>query len=356
MIDSNFWKNKKVLITGHTGFKGAWLSLWLSKLGANVFGYSLEESTMPSLFQLSGISSLVHSTLGDIRNFELLNKIITTIKPEIVFHLAAQPLVRASYKDPVETYSTNVMGTVNLLEATRNCGSIRTVVNVTTDKCYDNKEWVWGYRENEPLGGFDPYSSSKACSELITAAYRNSFFSNYHGAPAVASARAGNVIGGGDWAVDRLIPDVIRSLLKNETIVIRNPDAIRPWQHVLEPLNGYLILSQKLFEEGNKYTEAWNFGPDESDAKPVKWIVEKLIDKWNNSKGFLIENNINPHEAKYLKLDCSKAKEFLGWKPIWSLNDALNKIVEWTIGYNEKRNIQELCLKQIEEFENSDCN
>ena len=355
MIDRDFWQGKKVFITGHTGFKGSWLCLWLHSLGAQVIGYALKPPTDPSLYELCSIDKLVESHIADIRDSEALSKALSAVHPDIVIHMAAQPLVRDSYKIPVETYSVNVMGTVNLFEAVRNSKSVKAVINVTTDKCYENKEWIWGYRENEPLGGYDPYSSSKACSELVTAAYRRSFFnssntSNLSTSVAVASARAGNVIGGGDWATDRLIPDCVRAILKNEKIVIRNPQAIRPWQHVLEPLSGYLMLTQKLFEEGPRYAEAWNFGPDDSDAKPVEWLVGSLCKKWGDGASYMIDKGKHFHEAHYLKLDCSKARSELGWQPRWDLEKAIESIIEWTRAYKSGKNIQEVCLKQIEEY------
>jgi len=351
MIDTKFWAGKNVLITGNTGFKGSWLSLWLTRLGANVTGYALKPPTSPSLFELSGGNHALYETyFEDIRDREKLRSVIQRIKPEIVFHMAAQPLVRASYKDPVETYSTNVMGTVYLLEALRECNCAKVIVNVTTDKCYENKEWIWGYRENEPLGGHDPYSSSKACSELVTASYRNSFYDQENSGMQIASARAGNVIGGGDWAEDRLIPDCVRSLLNNEKIKIRNPHAIRPWQHVLEPLSGYMVLAERLYVEGKPYAQAWNFGPDDADAKPVKWIVEHLTERWPNNQGYELDHADHPHEAHYLKLDCSKAKYLLNWKPRWSLGEAIDKIIEWTLAYKDKQNVQNICTQQIEDY------
>lgn len=353
VMDSAFWKDKKVFITGHTGFKGSWLCLWLHSLGTKVTGYALNPPTEPSLFKLCKIDELVNSNIADIRDAEDLKKAMRTAAPEIVIHMAAQPLVRDSYKNPVETYEINVMGTVNLFEAVRDCKTVKVVVNVTTDKCYENREWVWSYRENEPLGGYDPYSNSKACSELVTAAYRTSFFnlkdySNHD--VAVASARAGNVIGGGDWATDRLVPDCIKGILKGEKIRVRNPHAIRPWQHVLEPLSGYLTLAMKLYADGPNYSEAWNFGPDDSDAKPVEWIVQKMCSKWGRNAMYEIDKGAHPHEAHYLKLDCSKAKAELGWHPKWDLEKAIDSIIEWTAAYRDGKDLREVCFKQIEEY------
>lgn len=351
----DFWSGKKVFITGHTGFKGSWLCLWLHKLGAEVHGYALSPPTQPSLFELAHVADLLTShQVADIRDGVVLSAAIQRVQPEIVIHMAAQPLVRESYQIPTETYATNVMGTVNLLEAIRQCPSVKSVVNVTTDKCYENKEWVWAYRENEPMGGFDPYSSSKACSELVTAAYRQSFFNpqqyEEHGV-ALASARAGNVIGGGDWAKDRLIPDCIDALLANKTIRIRNPYSIRPWQHVLEPLSGYISLAQKLYESGPDYAEGWNFGPSDEDAKPVEWIVKRLCDQWGDGSCYEIDSGGHPHEAHYLKLDCSKAHMRLNWQPRWGLSKTLSVILEWVAGYKADENIYEICLKQIDEYE-----
>ncbi len=350
MFDKMFWQDRRVFITGHTGFKGSWLCLWLTSLGARVSGYALEAPTEPSLFELAHVDKLVTSTIADVRDGEALRVALHAATPEIVIHMAAQPLIRESYRSPVETYAVNVMGTVNLLEAIRSCDSVRAVVNVTTDKCYENQEWHWGYRENEPMGGYDPYSSSKACSELVTAAYRNSFFNQEdfesHGV-ALASARAGNVIGGGDWADDRLICDCVRALLAKEKITIRNPNAIRPWQHVLEPLSGYMLLAQKLHEEGTSFAQGWNFGPNDEDAKPVEWIVQRLCERWGDESAYLLDQGDHPHEATYLKLDCSKVKAQLGWQPRWNLTQALDSIVEWTKGYRNGVEIKSLCLKQI---------
>lgn len=352
-----FYKGKRVFITGHTGFKGSWLCLWLNHMGAEVTGYALAPPTSPSLFEICGLENSVISIQEDIRNAAQLTKAMQNAAPEIVIHMAAQPLVRDSYKIPVETYETNVMGTVNLLEAVRNTPSVRAAINVTTDKVYENKEWVWGYRENEPFGGYDPYSNSKACSELVTAAYRNSYFNrdNYdeHGV-ALATVRAGNVIGGGDWATDRLIPDCINSLFNNRKIVIRSPNAIRPWQYVLEPLYGYLLLIQRLYSEGMAYAGGWNFGPPESDAKTVQWIVENLCRLLPENVGYSVDKGTHPHEANYLKLDCSKAHQELGWWPQWSIDTALIKTMEWYQAYQAGQDMTEVCLSHIAEFEQTD--
>lgn len=345
----NFYHKKKVFITGHTGFKGSWLCLWLHQLGAEVYGYALEPPTTPSLFELAKVSNLLCShRIADVRDAATLADAMQLAQPEIVIHMAAQPLVRDSYKIPVETYAINVMGTVHLLEAVRQCHSVKALVNVTTDKCYENREWAWGYRENEPMGGFDPYSSSKGCSELVTAAYRNSYFQR---SVAVASARAGNVIGGGDWATDRLIPDCINALLAGEPVRIRNPHAIRPWQHVLEPLSGYLSLARKLYESGEAYAEGWNFGPVDDDAKPVEWIVSRMCKLWGNDAKYEIDAGPHPHEAHYLKLDCSKARVRLGWQPRWNLEKALDSIIEWTNVYRSGGDLRRCCLKQIDSYE-----
>jgi CDP-glucose 4,6-dehydratase len=345
-----FWRDKRVLMTGHTGFKGSWLSLWLQSMGAQVVGYALAPPTNPSLFEVAEIGKGMTSIIGDIRDLEKLRAVFAEHKPEIVIHMAAQPLVRYSYIEPVETYSTNVMGTVNLLEAVRNSGSVKAVVNVTSDKCYENREWAWGYRENEAMGGFDPYSSSKGCAELVASAYRNSYFHpdkyQQHGV-AIASARAGNVIGGGDWAGDRLIPDILRAITEGKPVNIRNPHAIRPWQHVLEPLSGYLQLAQKLYEEGTAYAEGWNFGPNDEDAKPVQWIVEKLTQSWGEGASWIVDDGDHPHEAHYLKLDCSKAKGRLDWHPRWHLDETLEKIVKWYRDFEQGKNMNTATLEQI---------
>lgn len=349
---NNFYHGKKIFITGHTGFKGSWLSLWLHHMDAEVTGYALEPPTTPSIFKICNIESLVNSIHGDIRDLEALTSSMLNAKPDIVIHMAAQPLVRDSYKSPIETLETNVMGTANLLEAVRQCDDIKAVINITSDKCYKNNEWVWGYRENEAMGGHDPYSCSKACSELVTSAYRNSFFQpdSRQSCTALATARAGNVIGGGDWATDRLVPDCVRALLNNKPILIRNPNAIRPWQHVLEPLYGYLLLGIKLYESGTPFAQGWNFGPHDDDARSVEWIVQKICTLWDNDASYHVDRGTHLHEANYLKLDCSKAKMKLQWRPRWQLETALEKTMVWARAYQQKQNITEICLQQINEY------
>lgn len=347
-INTSFWESKRVLITGHTGFKGSWLSLWLQSLGANICGISLNPPTEPSLFIEAKVAKKMRHEIADIRDFTSINNIFKSFKPEIVIHMAAQPLVRLSYKEPINTYATNVMGTIHIYEASREARSVKAIVNVTTDKCYENYEWIWGYRENDRMGGHDPYSSSKGCSELISSAYIKSFL-DLEGI-ALATARAGNVIGGGDWAKDRLIPDVLNSLEKGETIQVRNPKSIRPWQHVLEPLSGYLLLAEDLFFNGKATSGSWNFGPKDEDAKSVQWIVENLSKKWNKNNKWKIQKGEHPHEANYLKLDISKAKNQLGWKPRWSLETSLDKISDWHQGWLAEENVQDICQKQIAEF------
>lgn len=343
-----FWRGKRVLLTGHTGFKGSWLSLWLQAMGAELKGLALDPPTTPSLFVEANVAQGMVSQIGDIRDYDTVLKAVAEFKPEIVIHMAAQPLVRYSYKNPIETYATNVMGTVHLLEAIRQTGTAKVVVNVTTDKCYENKEWVWGYREDEPMGGFDPYSSSKGCSELVTSAYRRSYFKET--GIALASGRAGNVIGGGDWAEDRLVPDILRAFENNQPVVIRNPNSTRPWQHVLEPLSGYLTLAEKLWHEPKAYAEGWNFGPRDEDARPVGWIVDRMASKWGDGASCQIDGGDHPHEANYLKLDISKARQRLSWAPRWSLDTALNKIVEWHQGWLTKADVRAVSLEQINQY------
>ena len=344
--DASFWKGKKVFLTGHTGFKGSWLSLWLQDMGVLVKGYSLEVNTNPALFTHANVAAEMQSEIGDIRNLEQLTESMVSFSPDILIHMAAQPLVRLSYQEPVDTYTTNVIGTVNVLEAARKCPNLKAIVSVTTDKCYENKEWDWGYRESEPMGGYDPYSSSKGCAELVTSAYRRSFFSS-EGTASLASARAGNVIGGGDWAEDRLIPDILRAFEKSKPVVIRNPLSTRPWQHVLEPLSGYLVLAQELFLNGDNFAEGWNFGPKDEDCKPVSWILDKMVTYWGNNASWNLDKNNNPHEAGFLKLDCSKALNRLKWNPKWNLQLTLKSIVDWHHIYNNGGDIKNQCLKEI---------
>lgn len=349
-VNPYFWKGKKVFITGHTGFKGSWLSLWLQDMGAIVKGYALEPNTTPNLFTEANVGQNMDSEIGDITDLKRITDSMIAFNPEVLIHMAAQPLVRLSYKEPVLTYATNVMGTVNVLEAARKCSKLKAIVSVTTDKCYENKEWAWGYRENEPMGGHDPYSNSKGCAELVTAAYRKSFF-NESSTAFLASARAGNVIGGGDWSDDRLIPDILKAFEKNEPVIVRNPMSTRPWQHVLEPLSGYLVLAQHLYEDGSTYAEGWNFGPKDEDCKPVSWILDKMVTKWGKGASWELDKNNNPHEAGYLKLDCSKAAMQLNWRPKWNLEDTLESIINWHQHYLSGKNIKEQCLLEIAKYQ-----
>lgn len=352
-MNPQFWQGKRVLVTGHTGFKGAWLSLLLQRLGATVSGYALEPPTDPSLFQLCRLDQSMRSIVGDIRDARAVARTVDETQPEIVIHMAAQALVRRSYCDPVETFSTNVMGTVHLLDAVRHGPSVRAVVVVTSDKCYENREWPWAYRENEPFGGHDPYSASKACTELVAAAYRKSFFSadgESGDSPLIASARAGNVIGGGDWAADRLIPDCMRAMMSGQTIRIRNPKSIRPWQFVLEPLGGYLLLAERLCCEGRDFAEGWNFSPDDSEAKPVEWIVPRVIAAWGPSANWSLDGGVHPHEAYFLKLDASKARARLGWRPRTNLAQALQRTTQWYKRYHAGEDPRAVTLEQINEF------
>lgn len=350
MVRKQFWTDKRVLVTGCSGFKGSWLSIWLCDLGADVYGIALEPESNPSLFNLTRLRERIKFTELDVRNSKALTQCVDEIRPQIVFHLAAQPIVRLSYKNPVQTFTTNLIGTLNLYEAIRFTDSVKTVINVTTDKVYKNYEWEWGYRENEALGGYDPYSASKACSEILTESYRRSFF-NQEGVN-IATARAGNVIGGGDWSDDRLIPDVLRSLENRGQVLIRNPNSIRPWQHVLESLSGYLILAQNLHQNKVDFSGAWNFGPDESDAKPVKDVVERICQEWGAEACWNIQPGNHPHEANYLKLDISKSRAKLKWKPKWNLNKAVALTVSWQKKFLLGADSYQLCLNQLNEYVN----
>ncbi len=349
----DFFSGRRVFVTGHTGFKGSWLCLWLHLLGAEVTGYALAPPTNPSLFEDCRIDGLVRSVIADIRDGDRLTGAMQSAAPDVVIHMAAQALVRESYRSPVETYGVNVMGTVNVLESVRSLPDVKAVLVVTSDKCYENRGWVWGYRENEPLGGYDPYSSSKACAELVTASYRNAFCNpedqGSHGA-ALASARAGNAIGGGDWAKDRLIPDCLRAFMDGKPVTIRNPGAVRPWQHVLEPLGGYLLLIQKLCSDRATYGGGWNFGPDDREARTVEWIVRRICASWEGGAQYDIDSRAHPHEAHYLKLDCSKARSELGWHPRWSTEEAVDKVMEWVDAYRSGTDLREVCFRQIEEY------
>jgi len=347
LIEKNFWQGKRVFITGHTGFKGSWLSLWLSSLGTQVKGYALTPPTSPSLFNEARVNLIIDSQIGDIRDQEALHESMTSFNPDVLIHMAAQPLVRYSYDAPIETYEVNVIGTAKVLEVARSCPSLKVIVNITTDKCYENDERLQGYKEDDPMGGHDPYSSSKGCAELVTSAYRRSFFQDQ--GVSLASVRAGNVIGGGDWADDRLIPDILRSFEKNKPVVIRNPKATRPWQHVLEPLSGYLVLAQKMYNDHREYAEGWNFGPNEEDVKPVDWILNKMISKWPDSS-WELDDDSHPHEAGFLKLDISKAESKLGWKPVWELSHTIDKIISWHKAWLDKEDMQAVCLAEIEEY------
>ena len=354
MLNRSFWKDRKVLVTGHTGFKGSWLCLWLESLGAKVTGYALTPPTQPSLFEQARIADSTPTVFADVRDLPRLKSVIAETQPQMILHLAAQSVVRRGYEDPVETYSSNVMGTVNVLEAVRQLGLRCAVVNVTSDKCYENREWIWSYRENEPMGGRDPYSNSKACAELVSSAYRDSYFSprlfDEHGV-AIGSARAGNAIGGGDWTSDQLIPDLIRGFLTGKPCLIRNPTAIRPWQFVLEPLRGYLLLAERLSESASPFATAWNFGPAEADAKPVSWIADKISMLWGGPASWSLDGSLHPHEAHFLKLDASKAHSYLNWRPVLPLETSLAWIVEWYKAFEGGNDLRKVTLAQIERYE-----
>ena len=354
-LDQSFWQGRSVFLTGHTGFKGSWLSLWLAMMGAKVTGYALPPPTQPSLFEQAGVAADTRSIIADIRDFGRLKAEIAECRPDVVLHLAAQSVVRQSYAEPIETYSSNVMGTVHVLEAVRQLGRPCVVVNVTSDKCYANREWLWGYREDEPLCGRDPYSNSKSCAELVTAAYRESYFQGPAGGAAgvaLASARAGNAIGGGDWTSDQLIPDMVRAFGAGRPCLIRNPLAIRPWQFVLEPLHGYLLLAQRLATEPEpeRFAGAWNFGPADDDAKPVRWLADTLVGLWGDRAGWCRDAAVHPHEASFLKLDASKSRALLGWQPHLPLQQALAWIVEWYRACRAGADLRATTLMQIERY------
>ena len=345
----SFWHGRRVVVTGHTGFKGSWLALWLHSLGAEVSGFAGPPPTEPSLFELARVGEGVASIECDVRDAQGVERAIAESRPEIVIHMAAQSLVRRSFERPVDTYATNVMGTVHVLDAARRDDAVEVVLNVTSDKCYENREWVWGYRERDPMGGHDPYSNSKGCAELVTAAFRSSY-GEAGGGPAIASARAGNVIGGGDWAEDRLVPDVMQAALEGRPAVIRNPDAIRPWQHVLNPLSGYLTLVQAL-SRSHEHAEAWNFGPEDADVRPVRWVVDRLGEAWGEPIAWRRHEGEEPHEARHLKLDSSKARARLGWAPTWPLGDALVSIAAWYRALSAGADLRRHALDQIAAFQ-----
>ena len=352
VVNPNFWKSKKVFITGHTGFKGGWLSLWLHSMGAELHGYALNPILEPSFYVSTKLALLFKTnTIADIRDKKALKKIIDEVKPDIVFHMAAQPLVRYSYEHPIETYEVNIMGTLNLLEILRYSTSIKSFINVTSDKCYENLESRHAYKEDSSLGGFDPYSSSKACSEIVTSAYRKSFFHDKK--IGIATARAGNVIGGGDWSQDRLLPDFFKALIEKRSLIVRSPDAVRPWQHVLEPLSGYLRLAEKLYMEPIKYSGAWNFGPQSESAQTVSWILNKMTEKIPNAK-WEVDKKFQPHEATLLMLESNKAETLLSWIPRWNLDEAIDKTILWQHSFNEGKDSRNISLSQISDYMKAD--
>lgn len=350
-VSAEFWAGKRVFLTGHTGFKGGWLSLWLQTLGAEVFGYSLEPPTTPNLYSLANVGANMHCTIADIRDMSALRTAINNARPDVVLHLAAQPLVLESYANPLETLDTNILGTANLLQCVRALTSVKSVVVVTSDKCYQNNEWDWAYREDEPMGGSDPYSVSKGCAELVTASFRQSFFADHPAS--IATARAGNVIGGGDFAKDRLLTDIMFAIRNGKPVQIRNPNATRPWQHVLEPLGGYLLLAQFLAQRGSEFAEGWNFGPAEEDARPVSWICDQLVDRWGDGACWETDSRVHPHEATYLKVDSSKSKRRLGWQPKLRLAEALDWIVSWNRDYENGNDLAQATRHQIQKFQAS---
>ena len=357
-MDLEFWRGRRVFVTGHTGFKGSWLSLWLQRLGADVTGYALPPPTNPSLFEVARVGAGMQNIEGDVRDINALRIAVEKFQPQIVIHMAAQSVVRQSYDNPIDTYSTNVMGTVNILDAVRHLPRRTAVVNVTTDKVYQNNEWIWGYRETDALGGHDPYSNSKACSELATQSYKDSFFSkdtNVATRKLIATARAGNVIGGGDWTRDQLIPDVVTAFNQKRPVVLRNPKAIRPWQFVLDCLGGYMTLAERLYVEGGEFVDAWNFGPRVEDVLTVQEIVERLIARWPEKASWSLDNGAHPHEAGYLRLDMSKSILRLGWTPKLELPNALDWITEWYGKFFQGADAKTLCLEQIQRFENTFC-
>jgi len=353
-VDAGFWAGKKVFLTGHSGFKGGWLALWLHSMGAKVYGYALSPNTAPALYNELNINQLIEkSEIADIVDFSVLKQALIKFSPDIVIHMAAQPLVRYSYENPIETYQVNVMGTVNLLESLRCVSGVRSTVIVTTDKCYENIEQIQGYSEEDPMGGHDPYSSSKGCAELVTAAYRKSFFDNDQNSNAIATARAGNVIGGGDWSLDRLVSDAIKAFESGQPLILRNPKAIRPWQHVLEPLSGYLVLAQNLYQHGRKYATAWNFGPNDEDAINVGEVANLLVDRWGGSSHWVQDERFQPHEANLLRLDCKKARLELEWSPKWNLTYAIAKTVDWYQALAKCENMTDFSLRQIADYQNT---
>jgi CDP-glucose 4,6-dehydratase len=357
MPDRAFWQRRRVFVTGHTGFKGSWLSLWLESLGADVTGYALEPPTEPNLFGQAQVAKRVRNIVGDVRDFPRLKAAIAECRPSVVIHMAAQSVVRRGYTDPVETYSSNVMGTVHVLESVRQLAHPCAIVNVTSDKCYVNREWVWGYREDEPMGGRDPYSNSKGCAELVASAYRDSYFSpdsiDRHGV-ALASVRAGNAVGGGDWTQDQLIPDLMRAFIAGEACVIRSPNAIRPWQFVLEPLRGYLKLAERLLDRPKEFAAGWNFGPVDADARPVAWIADRVARAWGGNASWVEDGTTHPHEAHFLKLDISKSRAYLNWTPVICLSQALEWIVEWYRSFQDGADLEAITSSQIERYQRLD--